>query len=61
MTEQKGFNCETCGQRHDFPAYVFAHWNVRLTHTCESCGAKHDIICGRATQVSRGKRKAESR
>lgn len=57
----KGYNCKTCGERHDFPAYVYAHWGEMLTHECDKCGAKHRILSGRATQVKRGKAAALKR
>jgi hypothetical protein len=46
----KGYACEACGTEHRFPAYVYAHWEVRITHSCD-CGAKHSVLCGVATLV----------
>ena len=54
--EPKGFDCTACKKRHDFPAYVFAHWREVITHTCD-CGAKHEIICGRVLPI--GKEQSE--
>jgi len=44
----KGFTCE-CGKQHDYPAYVYAHWDVPLVHTCDKCGRQHDVLRGKAT------------
>lgn len=41
----EGFKCGGCGTFHKFDAYVWAHWNERLTHTCE-CGVVVDIVGG---------------
>lgn len=40
----KGYTC-TCGKEHTYPAYVYAHWNIALTHTCE-CGLRWTIMQG---------------
>ena len=45
----KGFRCSGCNQRHEFPPYVYAHWDEELTHTCD-CGVRHIIVNGTATQ-----------
>jgi hypothetical protein len=42
----KGYDCQCCKKHHTYPAYVFAHWDVILTHKCEVCGATHDILRG---------------
>lgn len=42
--DDKGFVCE-CGKRHDFVGYVYAHWDIELSHTCP-CGRKHIIYSG---------------
>ena len=36
-------------QKHEFPAYVFAHWNYDLVYTC-TCGKKHKILKGVVTE-----------
>lgn len=54
--EKEGYNCETCGARHVFNGYVFAHWDMPLTHTCDSCGAKHEIRRGIAVLMRAGKK-----
>ena len=51
-----GYECATCGKRHNYPAYVYAHWNEPLTHECE-CGAKHSVCRGKASPVRKGKAK----
>lgn len=48
----KGFTCE-CGENHDFPAYVHAHWYEVLIHTCKKCQRQHRILRGRATLMSK--------
>jgi hypothetical protein len=60
-TMPKGFTCE-CGEFHHFVGYVYAHWDIRLTHECEKCGAKHSIRLGRAELTRKPrKRKEQSR
>lgn len=46
----EGFKCKKCGKEHRYPAYVYAHWDISLTHDCE-CGAQHEIRRGQATLV----------
>ena len=41
---RKSWTCE-CGKEHEFPGYVYAHWDVQLVHTCD-CGRKHSILGG---------------
>lgn len=36
--EPKGHTCECCGLFHKWPTYVYAHWDVELTHKCGKCG-----------------------
>ena len=48
-TMRKGYTCEWCQQKHDFPAWVFAHYDEELIHTCE-CGAKILFEKGRILQ-----------
>jgi hypothetical protein len=47
-----GFVCP-CGLKHQFPAYVYAHWDVTLHHKCEGCGSASVILRGRACQEGR--------
>lgn len=44
-----GFLC-TCGKRHDFPLYVFAHWKARLSCIC-GCGQHYEIYSGKIKKV----------
>ena len=53
----EGFNCATCGKRHEFGMYVAAHWDELLTHTCDSCGAQHHVQRGVAEQIKAGNAK----
>lgn len=56
----KGFKCG-CGQWHEFAIWVYAHWDILITHKCDQCGRVHDIMQGRASQTRgphRTKRKA---
>lgn len=48
--DDKGFTCR-CGERHEFPAYVYAHWDMTLTHTCDNCGRRHEVIAGVASEI----------
>jgi hypothetical protein len=45
-----GFDCE-CGERHEYPPYVAAHYDEPLLHTCKKCGRKHNIFRGKARLV----------
>lgn len=47
----KGYTCTECGTTHVYPAYVYAHWDVPLTHTCD-CLARFHIISGIASLIS---------
>lgn len=44
MSNLPGFNCQTCGKRHDFSMYVIAHASDLLRHRCDLCAAVHDIL-----------------
>ena len=44
----KGFVC-TCGEKHRFPPYVYAHWRIRLVFTCPKCKRKWNILDGVAS------------
>lgn len=46
---RKGYQCK-CGMYHEFPGYVYAHWDDALTHTC-SCGRGHLILKGITTEI----------
>ena len=43
--EAKGYVC-TCGEAHEYPMYVFAHWTEELTHQCKACGRNAYILRG---------------
>lgn len=58
-TMPKGFKCE-CGTEHPFSAYVYAHWDIRLSHTCDECGARHNILGGTATLHKKGTGRAKA-
>lgn len=51
-----GYQCLGCGQHHDFPMYVFAHWRDIIHHTCDHCGMRHSIVAGTAGPSIRGRR-----
>jgi hypothetical protein len=55
----KGFECKTCGQFNEFPAYVFAHWSELLVHDCPRCGAQHEVCRGAVDQTVPGKKPVE--
>lgn len=52
----KGFTCE-CGEEHAFNAYVYAHWDIALTHECPKCNRTHTILRGRAFLEKKRKKK----
>jgi hypothetical protein len=43
-----GFEC-TCGAKHLFPAYVYAHWRDLMDFVCSDCGRKWKIVTGGAS------------
>ncbi len=47
----KGFQCE-CGHYNEFPGYVHAHWNDKLSGPCGGkCGRTHTIQRGSVIKV----------
>ena len=42
---EDGYTCK-CKKYHKFPAYVYAHYDIELTHVCE-CGRKNIIKSGK--------------
>ena len=52
-----GYTCE-CGKDHKFPAYVYAHMDIELTHTC-TCGRRHIILRGAAEPANEEKPRAK--
>lgn len=40
-----GFIC-TCGERHKFPPYVYAHYRELMRFQCEKCKTAWDICLG---------------
>jgi hypothetical protein len=44
----RSFICSHCKREHVYSAWVYAHWDMTLTHNCE-CGAVHRLQNGRAT------------
>jgi hypothetical protein len=53
----KGYTCE-CGIFNRYPAYVYAHWTAKLTHTCD-CGRKYTIRNGKATLIQKEREEKE--
>ena len=45
MKSPAGHKCD-CGKEHKWPAYVYAHYHERLTHTCDVCGRKVIVLSG---------------
>lgn len=43
--EVSGHVCP-CGERHKWPAYVYAHWRDLLTHSCNKCNQKTSLLSG---------------
>lgn len=54
MSEElpKGYKC-TCGKFNEYPAYVYAHWDIELVHTCD-CGKIWTICEGEASEECPG-------
>ncbi len=48
--DQNGFTCE-CGIRNDYPAYVKAHWSVRLVYSC-ACKRQYILHRGKVQKVA---------
>lgn len=48
----KGFDCQCCKKHHVYFAYVFAHWDIELSHKCDACDAEHSILRGVAHMIS---------
>ena len=46
----KGFTC-TCGRKHKFPMYVYAHWTIELLLICGECGKKWSFLEGEVEEV----------
>jgi|3_EtaG_2_1085321.scaffolds.fasta_scaffold184596_2 hypothetical protein len=51
-TTPKSYVCE-CGEEHQFPSYVFAHWGDEIVHTCNKCGQKWEIYEGLVNKVEK--------
>jgi hypothetical protein len=51
-----GHICPTCGERHKWTSYVYAHWRDRLFHTCETCQCRVEIVAGGVDLVKPGTR-----
>jgi hypothetical protein len=49
-TLPKGFTC-TCGAVHDFPPYVYGHWDVELGMTCKFCDRRFVVLRGKVNQI----------
>jgi len=43
----KGYDCPACGRFHRFSPWVYAHWDIAITHSC-NCGVEATILMGRA-------------
>lgn len=46
----KGLVC-SCGEKHRFPAYVYAHWRSMIRMKCPKCGVEWEIVCGCASDA----------
>ena len=54
MTEDslpKGFNCGECSTFHRFSAWVYAHWDIRITASCQLCGSVNHIEAGEVVET----------
>lgn len=54
----KGYNCKHCNAYHEFPMYVYAHWDIWLTAICTECGAEHEMLRGKTRLIKKGKKDA---
>lgn len=36
----------SCGAKHMFSTWVYAHWDEKLVHVCDKCGRKHQLCQG---------------
>jgi hypothetical protein len=52
-TLPKGFTCH-CEEVHQFPTYVFAHWNVELRMKCK-CGRDYSLFRGMVSEIIQAK------
>ena len=62
MSEKKtesGYTCD-CGKFHKFGGWVFAHWNIELTHTCDACGATTVICEGEVLETAEAEPRKET-
>ncbi len=55
---ESGYTCE-CGKRHEFPPYVYAHWDTELVRTCE-CGRQRGVLKGRTVLLGSKNQKHRS-
>ncbi len=47
----EGFQCTSCGTKHEFGVWVYAHWSEDIVHTC-SCGQRHSLLKGHVKALS---------
>jgi hypothetical protein len=43
-----------CGVEHVFSLWVYAHWNIKITHKCDVCGQVNILLKGKKLK-NRGK------
>lgn len=43
---KKGYRCPGCKKVNKFSVWVFAHWNIPITHSCD-CGRKNTLQQGK--------------
>lgn len=44
----EGYTCR-CETIYLHTSYVYAHWDLELTHTCGKCGRKNTLLRGNVT------------
>jgi len=42
--------CPYCGEKHDLPLYVYAHWANTFTVTCENCNKNFSMYQGKTDE-----------
>jgi len=53
MRPIRSYTC-ACGVEHVFSLWVYAHWNIKITHKCDVCGQVNILLKGKKLK-NRGK------
>jgi len=49
----QSYTCN-CGVEHTFSLWVYAHWDIKMTHKCDVCGSVNILLRGKMLK-NRGK------